>query len=214
MHKNARLNKPYWIWRQRSNICSTPWRLCACACVCSCMRRRNQTGMLRASLMFAFGRTYGLPYKDKMATFIAKKRVYSIGSIPFVLRGTGIHARSSLFLCFTMYGQEFQTVVLKLLYKCGLLYKSGCDAHHYHVFSSMGGESEHGLSIILRFQSSLRHTIYSHGLWPRYCDLRWARAHIFSQENNKSHNLLWEPLFFHLSSQCFIRTIQRKMMTA
>ena len=51
-------------------------------CVCACMCCRNLTGksaccVLRASMLYAFGRTYGLPYK--MATFIAK-RGYSIQS--------------------------------------------------------------------------------------------------------------------------------------
>ena len=37
------LYRLYWIWRHRSHICPTTWRLCACLCMCRC--RRNQTGI-------------------------------------------------------------------------------------------------------------------------------------------------------------------------
>ena len=46
--------------------------VCARVSVCMCAYAVEiKPGMLRASLMYAFGRAYGLPYK--MATFIAKK---------------------------------------------------------------------------------------------------------------------------------------------
>ena len=64
--------KPYRVWRHRSNICPTRWRLQACVYACVV---EIKPGMLRASLMYAFRRAYGLTYK--MVTFIAKKGLFN-----------------------------------------------------------------------------------------------------------------------------------------
>ena len=52
--------------------------VCVCVCVLVPLKSNQECCVLRVSLMYTFGRAYGLPYK--MATFIAKTG-YSIRSM-------------------------------------------------------------------------------------------------------------------------------------